>query len=193
MMNDSQRTDAFTAACVAVGLDPAPIPVAQGPSLELLGMYLGLSYGAKQSHFPVDELCRAKYPDKAGMEYLIPPLRWWPRVLFLRWFSDEVRGAHPAFVAHLYRPEPYNTLVRSTSTNHVYCCAIDLDFTTDEQFDRAVRLCEQVYHSPVNLQIGFGVGMRSKRMHIDFWVPDSSKPRWWRYDDLYKGPGRRRL
>jgi hypothetical protein len=187
---DDHRTQQFEGALLAVGKRLAPTE-AFDQAADDLEDYLGEVNDYRPSFFCARELSRAKYPEKAGANYLVPPTKWWPRVALLQWFADLTRRSQPVRVAHLYRPEQYNASVGSKSPSHAHCCAIDLDFTSAVSFGWALEVAEALWRSPANFCMGLGVGTGIRRLHVDFWSPASNgRPRWWSYDAQYKGPAK---
>ena len=187
---DDARTDQFTGLLLALGMRSVMTDCFECEVVDC-EHYLDEVYAGRPSFFSARELLLAKYPDTAGAKYLVPKTKWWPRVAALRAIADMMREAagEPVRVAHLYRPEPYNSKCGSESVNHVHCCAIDLDFSSVISRDRALLCAEKLWRSPVNLGMGLGVG--SRRIHVDIFSPESSKrhgqPRWWVYSSASKG------
>lgn len=121
---------------------------------------LGLRY------FAADEATYPHRPNIArrlGWVHLVPPVQLWPWLGLVMHIADEVRDSvgRPVTLRNAWRPSNYNAAVaKSTDSDHIDACGIDLDFDSVE----SRRVAEGVlrrHYDRAELQLSLGLGAQS--------------------------------
>jgi len=83
-------------------------------------------------------------------------------------------GVGPGYLRYGYRPKRFNKEVGGApGSDHIYACAVDIDWTTDHDRMRALGILSRLYATKVfKLSIGtMARGVEGRRMHIGVWAP----------------------
>ncbi len=146
-------------------------------------------FRAQKKNGDVGELCRPYNPvaaQKAGYSVLVPPAHLWPWAGLVLLVADSIRKSLGRSVTcrNLWRPASYNDLVAtSKKSDHLDACAVDLDFTTEDERILAEGVARGIDRAVPELEMSLGVG--KKTLHVG--VLSMKGRRMWTYGEPWMG------